>query len=233
MDSSAASSSARGTPWPSLPMKMAVGSRRSISCTGRPLCEEVTAKRMPFSSNAAIACAVATFTQGRRNTDPAEARATLGFAAETVPSVASTPLAPKASALRRMAGHRTQEYVVRQHNGFGAVRNLRKQPIGSLASRFGKEDRSQPQTATDSLFDQFDPFNGDRAILDGDGLGKGFAQLFYERVLAAGNGPESLVRRVGKSLGHVPPVNRGSGIVECWSSGGMDIITSRTQSSAR
>ena len=42
----------------------------------------------------------------------------------------------------------------------------------------------------------------------GSGLGEGFAEIFDERVLAAGDGAEAFVRRIGKGLGHVPPVRQ-------------------------
>ena len=48
--------------------------------------------------------------------------------------------------------------------------------------------------------------DGSTAIVGGRGLREGFAKILDERILAAGNGAEALVRRIGVSLRHVPPV---------------------------
>ena len=72
-----------------------------------------------------------------------------------------------------------------------------------------EEDGAQAQAAADGLLDQFDALDGDRAVGGGLGLGEGAAKVFDQRVLAAGDGAEALVRRVGKGLGHAPPARAG------------------------
>jgi hypothetical protein len=127
-------------------------------------------------------------------------------------------------ALRGFAGDGAVEDVVGEENGFRVVAELGEQAVGALASRLGEEDGAQAQAAADGLFDQLDALDGDRAIVVGSGLGKGFAKILDEGILAAGDEPEAFVRRMGVSLGHVPPVDlaasqrvRAKSIVECWS----------------
>ena len=112
-------------------------------------------------------------------------------------------------ALRGFGGDGAVEDVVGQEDGFGGAAELGEQAVGSLAGRFREEDGAQAQAAADGFLDQFDALDGDRAVLGGFGLGEGAAQVFDQRVLAAGDGAEPFVRRVGKGLGHVPPARAG------------------------
>ena len=95
-------SRSRGSPAPSLPMKMASGPVSVAWSRGVPLCDEVAISRRPSSRiwsriPGSFAC-----TMGSRKTDPAEARTTLELNGLTVPSPSSTPPAPKASAERKI-----------------------------------------------------------------------------------------------------------------------------------
>ena len=112
-------------------------------------------------------------------------------------------------ALRGFGGDGAVEDVVGEEDGFRGVAELGEQAVGALAGRLGEEDGAQAQAAADGLLDQFDALDGDRAVGGGSGLGEGFAEVLDERILAAGDGAEAFVRRIGIGLGHVPPVSAG------------------------
>jgi hypothetical protein len=103
-------------------------------------------------------------------------------------------------ALRGFGGDGAVEDVVGQEDGFGGAAQLGQQAIGALAGGVGEEDGAQAQAAADGLLNQFDALDGDRAVVGWRGLGEGFAEVLDECVLAAGDGAETLVGRVGKNL---------------------------------
>ena len=91
-----------GTPLPSLPMRRAAGpamSTRSAGCAARAVVEKIftPASRRRWRHSFSPAAS-----SGTRKTLPAEARTAFGFHALTVPGRLTTPVAPKASAERRI-----------------------------------------------------------------------------------------------------------------------------------
>ncbi len=112
-------------------------------------------------------------------------------------------------ALRGFRGDGAVEDVVGEEDGFGGAAELGEQAVGALAGRLREEDGAQAQAAADGLLYQFDALDGHRAVLARLGLGEGAAKVLDQRVLAAGDGAESLVGRVGKCLGHAPPARAG------------------------
>jgi len=92
----------RGKPAPSLPTKMASGPENLAWSRDVPLCDAVATRRSPRSFIRPRASDSFVLATGSRNTEPAEARTTLGLKGLTVPSPSTTPPAPKASAERKI-----------------------------------------------------------------------------------------------------------------------------------
>src|SRR5206468_7557907 len=92
----------RGSPPPSLPMKMASWPVSFALERVMPLCDEVAISRRSCVRIAPSIASSFVRAMGTRNTDPADARTSLELKGLTVPSPSSTPAAPKASAERRI-----------------------------------------------------------------------------------------------------------------------------------
>ena len=63
---------------------------------------------------------------------------------------------------------------------------LRQKPLCVIAPALAEEDGLKAQAAADGLFHGANAFYGDVTLAGRDTMFKGFAQLFYQRILAAG-----------------------------------------------
>src|ERR1700721_2266978 len=95
---SALAASSRGTPLPSLPIRIAIGPVRFTWLAGSAVWTEVVQILMPAARRCSKHSSTLAANDGRRKRLPAEARTAFGFQELTVPGRLRTPVAPKASA---------------------------------------------------------------------------------------------------------------------------------------
>src|ERR1039458_5331250 len=91
-----------GTPLPSFPITRATGPPNSASSAGFVPRAVVASTFTPASRNRSMLSSALAASSGTRNTLPADARTAFGFHALTVPGKLTTPVAPNASADRRI-----------------------------------------------------------------------------------------------------------------------------------